>query len=313
METGWICMKKTTAVYRLTLSIIIIFLAVLVIFLTKHLFNLRGTFLSHKNMTFMTFEQRLNYMTAKLQGIHDEILANSGEEPHKFILQNIDGVIEETADEETKKSYEFKKQRIIGDMTKTELYFYDGDILNIANMQAETDIGMPNICIAQGQRWCMVTAGLIFALIDPEIEKTEKLYSVTVPEADENVGTVIISAKYINKAYGKENDPYNKMIFNNAMRYVYKFFEGNITKRQLDNAINKVIQKGQSDRTVTNILSVQKQSEMDSEQLNDMYVQVEKAQFFPNVAIEKKFKGQKYIFKYDNSKGNIIIEFPIRQ
>lgn len=265
----------------------------------------------HRKQSVLTFDEKLDYITSKLEQIRNEVLNENGEETYIYMLKAIDGLIEESSDENIREQYRKQKQKIVDDVNKAELRFYRHNASDIVNTQRHEYVSIPNICTAQGQIWCEITTGLIFAIIDPKIEKVESLYSVSVPKANENTGTMIIPAKYINRAFGKENNPYNKMIYNNAMRYVYKFFEGKITQKQLDDATAEIIEKGQADKTVFNILSMRNELETDSEQLNAMYTRVEKAQFFPDITIEKEYKSKRYIFKYDNSRGNIIIEFPL--
>lgn len=261
----------------------------------------------------VTFEEKLSFLTNRLGSIKAELLEQKGEEVRNALLDGMDRAIEETEFEGMKKMLEIRKNQIAAKFDETEVFFYKHGYVDPDSEEPSEYIAMPRVCAAQGQRWYEPMAGLIFTLIDPTAKNDFELYSVTIPEADENMASVFIPAKHINTAFGYENDIYNKMIFNNAMQYVYKFFEGRITPKELDDAIAEVIELGQNDRTVIQLFIDAEELEAGSAEKDELYLKVEKAQFFPDIKIEKRFKKSNYVFKYDNDRGTVIIEYPLAE
>lgn len=264
-----------------------------------------------KQVVHITFEEKMDYLINRLQSIKSDLLAENGEEMYTSMLNGIDRALDDTDYKDMEVLLERKKIEIANDQDNLDMIFYKYGPRNLDRKDFDKYITMPSVCAAQGQRWCTPTVGLIFSIIDPNIEFDVDLYSVTVPEFDEDIGTIIIPVKYIDTRFGAENIEYNRMIYDNAMQYVYRFFEGKIDNDELDDAIAVVIEGGQGDKTVSQMYKDAKHLDLASDERKELDVKVGKAQFFPKTKIEKKFRGRKYVLKYDNFLGNVIIEYPL--
>lgn len=153
--------------------------------------------------------------------------------------------------------------------------------------------------------------GLYVCIIDPRIPKVAKIDGVAVPKPDENMGIMRIPVKYVINALGGEVVPGNILIYENAMRYAYRFFEGDMTREELDGVIAELIERGKNDRTTLDLRISAGSMELSKTESKKMLMESEKARHFPSIRVEKEFGRKRYTFSYDNSLGYIIIYFPL--
>lgn len=116
--------------------------------------------------------------------------------------------------------------------------------------------------IPQGGAGCMPIVGLRIVMTDPNTSTDPVL------AADDTV-SFIIQRKY--SQFDNLNYPGNLLIYNNAMRYVYEFFKGMITREELDGAIAEIMQSKDPEYTIT-----------------------------------KKFKDREYTFRYNDEIAGVI-------
>lgn len=166
-----------------------------------------------------------------------------------------------------------------------------------------------DVCDAQGQRRCELTVGLDVVVIDPELPKQKYLFGVAVPEADEDTAWVRIPVRYMLNGINTEIFPPNRVVFENAMEYVYRLFDGKISKEELDSAIAEIIEKGKNDRTMFDIFNRYKDAKGEARFAET--IELGKAAYFPEVKMEKVFNGETYVFDYGNYLGNVHIKFSL--
>ena len=257
------------------------------------------------------FNERINYLLDKLTNIREEVRAEDGGEFYDNLLTKLDFTISFQTSELTKEILRTKKQTIINDMDEKVLRFYKYDANDFFTKKPGTYIEIPEICAARGERWCEPTVGLYVCIIDPNVEKKATVNGVTIPKANENIATMRIPVKYTSNSMGHEIVTTNVLIYENAMKYVHKFFEGQISKEELDAIITRVFEKGKKDRTAFDLLKKKGEAAGDRKKYANASMQYEKAVYFPEIKEEKKFNGKNYTFKYDNGLGFIIIDFPL--
>ena len=148
-------------------------------------------------------------------------------------------------------------------------------------------------------------------IIDPRIPKVAKIDGVAVPKPDENMGIMRIPVKYVINALGGEVVPRNILIYENAMRYAYRFFEGDMTREELDGVIAELIERGKNDRTALDLRISAGSMELSKTESKKMLMESERARHFPSIRVEKEFGRKRYTFSYDNSLGYIIMYFPL--
>ena len=291
------------------LLICIIFLTVLIVFFNRNVQN--TTEKAVQPTVYGTYKEKEKYLLEKLTNIREEVRAEDGGKFYDDILKKLDFTISYQTSELTKEILRTKKQTIINDMDEKILSFYEYDGNDFFAQKPGTYIEIPKICAARGERWCEPTVGLYVCIIDPDAEKKDTIYEITIPEANESIGTVRIPVKYTSNSIGHEIVTTNVLIYENAMKYVYRFFEGQIPKEELDAIITIVFEKGKKDRTAFDLLERKRTVAGNSKEYMNASMQYEKAVYFPEIKEEKKFKGKNYTFKYDNGLGYIIIDFPL--
>lgn len=257
------------------------------------------------------FKEREKYLLDKLTKIRAEVRDEDQGEFYKTMEIYMAASIQNASSEIVADNYRLKNKQISNDANEKTLFFYQYNIEDIGNKKRGEYIEIPKICAARGERWCEPTAGLYVCIIDSSIRKVSVIDGVTVPKADENIGIMRIPVKYMNNCIGGEIINRNIMVYENAMKYVYKFFEGEISKEELDTVATELIEKGKNDRTALDLRINAGNTDKSRNEQKKMFMESEKARYFPNIKIEKKFNGRNYIFKYDNSLGYIIIDFPL--
>lgn len=257
------------------------------------------------------FVERRDYLLDKLTKIREEVRAEDGGEFYKRMETIINEDLKKPIDEYTRRSLEIKKQQIIKHSYEKHISFYEYNVNDIVNKKEGSYIAIPKICAARGEIWCEPTLGFYVATIDPSIKKKSEINSVAVPKADENIGTMRIPVKYIYRGMGMQNIPKNKLVYENAMKHVYRFFDGEIPKEEIDAVATELIEKGKNDTTAIDIIIKSANLKNGSKEKMTASMESEKARYFPDVKTEKKFNGKNYTFKYDNLGGYVIVDFPL--
>jgi len=257
------------------------------------------------------FKERKKYLLDKLTRIRKEVRAEDGGKFYSTMQEDMVEIIKSASCKEVADYYQLKNKLINDDMSEKKLFFYQYSVADIGNKKVGEYIYIPEICAARGEVWCELTVGLFVCIIDPSIPKKSTLDGVAVPKANENMGIMRIPVKYIFNALGGERVPENIMIYENAMKYVYKFFEGEISKQELDAVTAEIVDKGKYDITYHELSTIARGMEAYSKEQRKMFMEAEKACYFPDLKMGKKFNGKDYTFKYDNSLGYIIIDFPL--
>ena len=257
------------------------------------------------------FLERMNYLIDKLEQIRAEVHAEDGGAFYKQQIEFLDKHI--NFNDAMKEDYEISKRQFIRVRDQEKLFFYEHYYNDIITKQQGNYIEIPEMCAARGERWCEPTVGLYIAIIDPNIKKTETINSVKVPTPNKDAGIMRISTKYYSRGVkGAEIIKPNQLVYKNAMKHVYKFFEGEITKDELDEVTAEIIKKGKDDCIVWDINDKVEDLRNNGQSIKGMYEQKQKAIYFPDTKTERVYKGKKYVISYDNYYGNIIIEFPLK-
>ncbi|HBG02791.1 MAG TPA: hypothetical protein DDW87_14705, partial [Firmicutes bacterium] len=119
--------------------------------------------------------------------------------------------------------------------------------------------------------------------------------------------TIRIAVKFENSSPGAENLPASKRVYEYAMQHVYRFFEGEITKEELDQAAEEVILLGRDNYKARDEATGLKTGEERQKQIVRRAIAMD----YPETKVQKKFNGTKYTFKYEALGGYLIIEFPM--
>jgi hypothetical protein len=140
------------------------------------------------------FAQRMERLVDTLTRIRAEVRAEDGGEFYEALLPRIDFTIPFQSSDSEKERLRAIKQKAIDDMGERSLSFHKYDENDFFTKEPGTYIEIPLMCAARGERWCEPTVGLYVCIIDPSIQKKSTVYGVSVPKADENVGTIRIPA-----------------------------------------------------------------------------------------------------------------------
>lgn len=257
------------------------------------------------------FREREKYLLDKLTRIRKEVRAEDGGKFYEIMQEYMAQLIKDAGDKENIEMYEFASKQISDDAKERELFFYQYNVDDVGNKKRGEYIEIPEICVARGERWCEPTVGLFVCIIDPSIPKKTSIDGARVPKADEKIGTMRIPVRYVLDAFGSEKSIRNIMVYENAMKYVYKFFEGEVSKEELDAVTTQIVDKGKHDRTTRDMLKEYLRMEQGSKEKKKMLMEIEKACYFPEVKMEREFNGNNYTIRYDNNYGYIIIDFPL--
>lgn len=275
--------------------------------------NVQGIVEAAKGPSFEEIREyglRERQLINRLTEIREQVLSETGDGWREKILDAFDQAISEAnkiGDKFGVKGIEQCKQRIIGFNEKERIDFYKTHEYKFNTIH---EYPMNYVTLAQGQKWACVAPGLYFSIVDPKIEKQSKMFSVKIPKLDDNIMTIRIAVKFGNRGIGLENCPSNLATYENAVQYVYKFFEGEISKEQFDEAAEEVVAMGYDDRTVLDIYSELKDTSLTNEEKNAIYTRAMIAKENPKAQIKREFNGKTYTFKYDNfDAGYIIVEF----
>jgi hypothetical protein len=257
------------------------------------------------------FEERASRLLDGLTRIRAEVHAEDGGEFYRTMENLMAASIRNASSEVVVELYRLKAKSMADDAGEKRLFFYQYNIEDIGNKKRGEYIEIPKICAARGEVWCEPTVGLYVCIIDPRIPKVAKIDGVAVPKPDENMGIMRIPVKYVINALGGEVVPRNILIYENAMRYAYRFFEGDMTREELDGVIAELIERGKNDRTTLDLRISAGSMELSKTESKKMLMESEKARHFPSIRVEKEFGRKRYTFSYDNSLGYIIIYFPL--
>ena len=257
------------------------------------------------------FEERASRLLDGLTRIRAEVHAEDGGEFYRTMENLMAASIRNASSEVVVELYRLKAKSMADDAGEKRLFFYQYNIEDIGNKKRGEYIEIPKICAARGEVWCEPTVGLYVCIIDPRIPKVAKIDGVAVPKPDENMGIMRIPVKYVINALGGEVVPRNILIYENAMRYAYRFFEGDMTREELDGVIAELIERGKNDRTTLDLRISAGSMELSKTESKKMLMESERARHFPSIRVEKEFGRKRYTFSYDNSLGYIIIYFPL--
>jgi len=257
------------------------------------------------------FEERASRLLDGLTRIRAEVHAEDGGEFYRTMENLMAASIRNASSEVVVELYRLKAKSMADDAGEKRLFFYQYNIEDIGNKKRGEYIEIPKICAARGEVWCEPTVGLYVCIIDPRIPKVAKIDGVAVPKPDENMGIMRIPVKYVINALGGEVVPRNILIYENAMRYAYRFFEGDMTREELDGVIAELIERGKNDRTALDLRISAGSMELSKTESKKMLMESERARHFPSIRVEKEFGRKRYTFSYDNSLGYIIIYFPL--
>jgi len=237
--------------------------------------------------------------------------AEDGGEFYRTMENYMAASIRNASSEVVVEYYRLKAKSMADDEGEKRLFFYQYNIGDIGNKKRGEYIEIPEICAARGEVWCEPTVGLYVCIIDPRIPKVAKIDGVAVPKPDENMGIMRIPVKYVINSLGGEIVPRNILTYENAMRYAYRFFEGEISREELDGVIAELIERAKNDRTALDLRIGAGSMELSNTKRKKMLMESEKARHFPSIRVEKEFGRKRYTFSYDNSLGYIIIYFPL--
>lgn len=257
------------------------------------------------------FEERASRLLDGLTRIRAEVHAEDGGEFYRTMENLMAASIRNASSEVVVELYRLNAKSMADDAGEKRLFFYQYNIEDIGNKKRGEYIEIPKICAARGEVWCEPTVGLYVCIIDPRIPKVAKIDGVAVPKPDENMGIMRIPVKYVINALGGEVVPRNILIYENAMRYAYRFFEGDMTREELDGVIAELIERGKNDRTALDLRISAGSMELSKTESKKMLMESERARHFPSIRVEKEFGRKRYTFSYDNSLGYIIIYFPL--
>jgi hypothetical protein len=257
------------------------------------------------------FEERASRLLDRLTRIRAEVHAEDGGEFYRTMEEHMAILIRNSSPAVVVEYYRLKAKSMADDAGEKRLFFYQYNIGDIGNKKRGEYIEIPEICAARGEVWCEPTVGLYVCMIDPRIPKVAKLDGVAVPKPDENMGIMRIPVKYVINALGCETFPVNVLVYENAMGYAYRFFEGEITREELDEVIAELIERGKSDRTVLDLIIGAGSMELSKTERKKMSMESEKACYFPDIKAEREFGRKRYTVSYDNSLGYIIMYFPL--
>lgn len=125
-----------------------------------------------------------------------------------------------------------------------------------------------NETVPIGKALCVPMDGILIYMVDPE-------FTSDLEAAADNTISFYVKRK---APRPEELDhPANLLVYNNAMQYIYEFFKGSISRRELDEAISEIMQSKD-----------------------------------PEYELRKNFRGREYIFRYDDMQGGTInIDFKI--
>ena len=80
------------------------------------------------------------------------------------------------------------------------------------------------------------------------------------------------------------------MVYENAMKYVYKFFEGEVSKEELDAVTTQIVDKGKYDRT-WEIIQYLRMEQLAKKRKNAYQIE---SLLFSEVKMEREFNGNNY-------------------
>lgn len=275
--------------------------------LPDNLYTIAEAAPSKKFAEIQKYNERRDYLVEKLSEIKQEINKGKEEETIKNMIEKYTDLLNEDMDSSRKKDIQYAKTVLERYKPDRKVVFYNESQLE----QAQTLTRMSVVDFAQGQRWAELGPKFYMTIVDPYINKEDKVASVKIPKMNDNIVTFRIPTKFANPRNRAEDLPENKMVYDHAMQFLYKFFENEIDKEQLDEVIQQTIDLGKDDNTALKILSEARQFPVGSKERRAINIKTEIAANYPKAQIKKKFNGKQYIFKYNNLDGTVIIEFPM--
>lgn len=242
--------------------------------------------------------ERKVYLINRLTEIKAEIYKDIGVENYfKNMIDGFDDLIAECTDPYRKQAMEFHKELLSE--------YNPNESINFSNNKTS------HTAWAQGQQWANPAPGLYFTIVDPNANKLSEKDSVKIPKMADNIVTIRIPTKHVYLKNRAEDLPENKIIYDNAMQYVYKFFENEITKEQLDNVIEEAIILGRDDKEITKVLTESLNVPKGSKEEKTIFTRIDLLRDYPKAQIKREFGGKQYTIKYDGFGGRLIIEFPM--
>jgi len=270
------------------------------------------------------FKERKAYYLEKLERIRAEVLKEGGEQFYDDLFAVMDrdeeearSLLETGSDPEYVKncikSVDYQREEITLDKYKEKLFFYEFDPTDYLYKQKGEYLTVSSTDDAQGQIQCEPTIGLRIGIIDPSKKKKDKLYSIPIPKMDEDTGMIKVATRWCFNIPFVEDYPENKLVFNNAMEYLYKFFDGDVERQELEAATDEIINIGKKDISI--LLTAQsdwKKKGLTKDEKNQLWVKHDLMSRYESPMLEKEFGGKKYIFRYDSYMGDLYIEFPLK-
>lgn len=253
--------------------------------------------------------EREKYLLEKLTRIRAEVQAEDDGRFYTLMLEYMDIAIQNSKSDNG--DLLVKRRSLERVWHTTTLSFYQYNVGDIGNKKRGRYIEIPEICAARGERWCEPAVGLYVCIIDPRIQRKSMLSGVALPRVDENTGVMRIPVKYIENGTGCERLKGNKWVYENAIKYVYKFFEGDISKEEFDSVAAELFEKGMNDCTAWEMLMKAGSMERHSEEQKKAFMEFQKMMYYPDIKIQRRFNGKQYTISYDNALGYLIIEFPL--
>lgn len=251
------------------------------------------------------------YLLQRLREIRDEVLAEVGEGWRATILAAFDESIANAAarnDEFSVKALQQSREKIVQFSEGEWIEFYKTDEYKHNTIH---EFPMGDVTFAQGQRWARVAPGLYSCLVDPQLQKYSMVHSVKIPRLADNVMTIRLPVKFGDRGYGWENSPCNLVVYEHAVQFVYKFFEGEISREEFDAAAEEVVVMGYNDRTINQIYQELDDESLTNAEKRTIYTRAALVRENPKAQIKREFNGKVYTFKYDNHDGYLIIEFTL--
>lgn len=257
------------------------------------------------------YPEREKYLLDKLTRIRAEVRAEDDGQFYTYMLERIDWLIEKQSSEAPCGNF-FRARRALERVEHTSiLSFYQYNIHDLVNGQPGRYIEIPKICAARGERWCEPALGLYVCIIDPRIQRKSMLDGVALPRVDENMGVMRIPVKYIDSGIRGEKTSASKRVYENAMKHVYKFFEGDISKEELDSVAAELLENGVNDCTVFEMIRKTFSMEPGSKESRKASMEIDKMTYYPDTKVQRRFNKKQYTISYDNRLGYLIIGFPL--
>ncbi|HHX02488.1 MAG TPA: hypothetical protein GX739_07475 [Firmicutes bacterium] len=162
---------------------------------------------------------------------------------------------------------------------------------------------------ARGQVWAEVEPDIKFIVVKPNAPVTyPQVYSVDIPPIEDNILLITIPVKFAWPGIGDEDAPLNQSVFKYCMEIIYQFMEEELTREQIDQAVQEVLRLGRHEHTWLDVLKQQNNPDVSPYQAQGLKMLAYVLELDPRTKVTVTENGKEYIFKY-SSKGTLVIEY----